>query len=148
MTETPVGTQTFNAKFEQSDVPPGGTVLAMRLSFMPDAANSWSAEGHGSVVRGSTNPPLDLQFPLKGTLKPDPVEPIEPPLYILQVHSHFADGRVGTSLRVRLTAQSITPPSESERLRFQGEYTWMAGEPVTVKDATVEMINESGPIGA
>src|SRR3954452_19715570 len=81
MTETPVGTQTFNAKFEQRDVLPGGTVLAMRLSFMPDAQSSWTAEGHGWVVRGSTPPPLDLQFPLRGTLGLDTVEPIEPPVY-------------------------------------------------------------------
>lgn len=148
MTEAPVGTQTFNAKFEQRDAMPGGTVLAMRLSFMPDAQSSWTAEGHGSVTRGSTHPPLDLQFPLRGTLGLDTVEPIEPPLYILQVHSHFPDGRVGTSLRVRLTAEGIVPPSESERLAFQGEYTWMAGEPVTVTDAKVEMTNESMPDGA
>jgi hypothetical protein len=148
MTETPVGTQTFNAKFEQRDALPGGTTLAMRLSFMPDAQSSWTAEGHGSVVRGSTNPPLDLQFPLKGTLARNKFEPIEPPLYVLHVHSHFPDGRVGTSLQVRLTAEGILPPSESERLAFQGEYTWMAGEPITVSDAKVEMINESSPDGA
>ena len=144
MTETLPG-QAFKAKFRQTDTMPGSTVLSMSLNFTP-AENGWQASGTAEVVRGSTNPPLELSFPVTGILQRLAAS-IVPPEYALNVHSHFPDGRLGTSLDVRLRTRSMTPPSSAPELTFNGEYTWMAGEPVTVRDATVEMTNESGPIG-
>ena len=70
---------------------------------------------------------------------------IMPPAYALHVHSHFPDGRVGTSLDVKLVTRSATSPDQAAKLDFTGEYTWMAGEPVTVQDANVEMVDPSVP---
>ncbi|MEO6699993.1 MAG: hypothetical protein ABI140_16800 [Jatrophihabitantaceae bacterium] len=140
MTETLAGTA-FKARFEQTNTMPGSTVLHMDLSFTPISTGGWDAVGTAEVVRGSTNPPLELNFPVQGTLLVGADE-IVPPTYALHVHSHFADGRVGTSLDVRLAASSDVPPSQADKLSFQGEYTWMAGEPVTVP-AVVEMINSA-----
>jgi len=139
MTETLAG-QAFKAAFQQSDTMPGSTVLRMELSFRPTEDGDWHASGTAEVVRGSTHPPLELKFPVRGTLLVEATE-IMPPSYALQVHSDFPDGRLGTSLDVKLVTRSATPPSEAKELSFTGEYTWMAGEPVTVP-ATVEMVNE------
>ena len=143
MTETLANTA-FKANFGQTNTMPGGTVLTMKLSFEPTEAGDWTATGAAEVVRGSTNPPLELSFPVQGTLLVEATE-IMPPAYALQVHSHFPDGQLGTSLDVKLVTRSATPPPAAEKLTFTGEYTWMAGEPVTVRDATVEMTNQSGP---
>ena len=140
MTETLAGTA-FKATFEQTNTMPGSTVLQMDLSFTPTATGGWDAVGSAEVVRGSTNPPLELKFPVQGTLLVEADE-IVPPTYALHVHSHFPDGRVGTSLDVKLVTSSAVPPSEAAKLSYQGEYTWMAGKPVTVA-AVVEMINAS-----
>jgi len=143
MTQT-LPEQAFKAEFQQTNTMPGGTVLSMELAFTPTADGDWQAAGTAQVVRGSTNPPLELSFPVQGTLLVEATE-IMPPAYALQVHSHFPDGRLGTSLDVKLVTSSATPPPAAEKLTFTGEYTWMAGEPVTVRDATVEMTNQSGP---
>ncbi len=143
MTESVPG-QAFKATFQQTDTMPGSTVLSMELSFTPTDDGGWQASGSAEVVRGSTNPPLELAFPVEGSLLVEATE-IVPASYALLVHSHFPDGRVGTSLDVKLVARSATPPLSAEELTFTGEYTWMAGEPVTVRDATVQMTNESGP---
>lgn len=139
MTETLRG-QAFKATFQQTDTMPGGTVLSMDLSFAPTQDGLWRATGTAEVVRGSTHPPLELKFPVQGSLLVEATE-IMPPSYALQVHSHFPDGQVGTSLDVKLVTRSATPPPEAKELSFTGEYTWMAGQPVTVP-ATVEMVNE------
>lgn len=139
MTET-LATTAFKADFQQTNSMPGGTVLTMKLSFEPTEAGDWKATGAAEVVRGSTNPPLELTFPVEGTLLVEATE-ISPPSYALHVRSHFPDGRVGTSLDVMLVAKSDVPPSQAKQLEFDGEYTWMAGEPVTVQ-AQVEMVNE------
>jgi hypothetical protein len=142
MTETLAG-QAFKAAFQQTNTMPGSTVLSMNLAFTPSEGGGWQASGTAEVVRGSTNPPLELTFPVQGTLLVEATE-IMPPSYALHVHSNFPDGRVGTSLDVKLVTRSATPPPSAEELTFTGEYTWMAGEPVTVP-ATVEMTNQSGP---
>lgn len=139
MTETLPG-QAFKAMFQQTNTMPGSTVLSMKLSFAPTQDGSWQASGTAEVFCGSTFPALDLKFPVQGSLRVEATE-ITPPSYALQVHSHFPDGRVGTSLDVKLATRSATPPSEAKELSFTGEYTYMAGEPVTVP-ATVEMVNE------
>ena len=143
MTET-LPEQAFKATFQQTNTMPGSTVVSMNLAFTPTTDGGWQASGSAEVVRGSTNPPLQLTFPVQGTLLVEATE-IMPPSYALHVHSHFPDGRLGTSLDVKLVARSATPPPSAEELTFTGEYTWMAGEPVTVPNATVEMTNESGP---
>jgi hypothetical protein len=140
MTETLANTA-FKANFRQTNSMPGGTVLTMKLSFEPTEAGDWKATGAAEVVRGSTNPPLELKFPVEGTLLVEATE-IYPPSYALHVHSHFPDGRVGTSLDAMLVTRSEVSPSQAKHLEFTGEYTWMAGEPVTVQ-AKVEMVNES-----
>lgn len=142
MTET-LPEQAFKAAFKQTNTMPGGTVLSMDLSFVPTDDGDWRASGTAEVVRGSTNPPLQLKFPVQGTLLVEATE-IMPPSYALHVHSHFPDGRVGTSLDVKLVTRSATPPPSAKDLSFTGEYTWMAGQPVTVH-ATVEMVNEGVP---
>ncbi|HEU5269784.1 MAG TPA: hypothetical protein VFU36_07660 [Jatrophihabitans sp.] len=140
MTET-LPAQAFKAKFQQTDTMPGSTVLSMELTFRPTGDGDWQASGTAEVVRGSTHPPLELAFPVAGTLLVEATE-IMPPSYALHVHSHFPDGRLGTSLDVKLVTRSATPPPAAAELTFTGEYTWMAGEPVTVP-ATVEMVNEN-----
>ncbi|HEX4727413.1 MAG TPA: hypothetical protein VH298_06420, partial [Jatrophihabitans sp.] len=67
MTET-LATTAFKADFRQTNSMPGGTVLTMKLSFEPTEAGDWKATGSAEVVRGSTNPPLELKFPVEGTL--------------------------------------------------------------------------------
>jgi hypothetical protein len=139
MTET-LATTAFKADFRQTNSIPGGTVLSMKLAFEPTEAGDWTATGSAEVVRGSTNPPLELKFPVEGTLLVEANE-ITPPSYALHVHSHFPDGRVGTSLDVMLVTRSDVSPSQAQHLEFAGEYTWMAGQPVTVQ-AKVEMTDE------
>ena len=143
MTQT-LPEQAFKATFQQTDTMPGSTVLSMKLAFTPAADGGWQASGSAEVVRGSTNPPLELSFPVQGTLLVEATE-IMPPSYALHLHSHFPDGRLGTSLDVKLVTRSATPPPSAAELTFTGEYIWLAGEPVTVRNATVQMTNESGP---
>jgi hypothetical protein len=142
LTETLAG-PAFKAAFQQTNTMPGSTVLRMDLAFTPSDDGGWQASGAAQVDRGSTNPPLALNFPVQGYLLVEATE-ILPPSYALHVHSNFPDGRVGTSLDVKLVARSATPPSSASVLEFTGEYTWMAGEPVTVP-ATVEMVRENFP---
>lgn len=140
MTET-LATTAFKANFRQTNSMPGGTVLTMKLSFEPTEDGDWKATGAAEVVRGSTNPPLELKFPMAGTLLVEATE-IYPPSYALHVHSDFPDGRVGTSLDVMLVTRSDVSPSQAKHLEFTGEYTYLSGPPVTVQ-AEVEMVNES-----
>jgi len=141
MTET-LAAQSFKAKFEQTDTMPGSTALSMELAFTPDQDGNWQAAGTAEVVRGSTNPPLDYSFAVVGTLIVEATT-ITPPNYALKLHSS-SDGRVGTSLDVKLVTSSAVSPAEAKLLTFTGEYTWMAGEPVTSR-ARVLMDNVSIP---
>jgi hypothetical protein len=142
MTEAPEKTeQTFKAKFHQTNVLMGGTALTMELDLVPAELGKWTASGTAHLGRGSTNPPLDLHFPMTGELTFNPTSEVVPTQYSLQVHSDFPDHRVGISLSVDLTAASSEPPSEAKHLEFTGEYTWLQGPPQTVTDAKFEMTN-------
>lgn len=142
MTEAPQKTeQAFKAKFHQADVLLGGTTLTMELAFAPAELGRWSASGTAHLGRGSTNPPLDLLFPMTGELTFSPTSEVVPTQYKLQVHSDFPDQRVGISLSVDLTAASSVPPSEAKQVEFTGEYTWLQGPPQSVTDAKFEMTN-------
>ncbi|HTZ44274.1 MAG TPA: hypothetical protein VMB79_10450 [Jatrophihabitans sp.] len=140
MTEASVVTeQDFRAEFVQVDAAIGGTELTMQLSFTASELGTWDAVGVARVVRGSTNPPLELECPMEGALTFNPESEVLPKEYTLQVRSHFPDGRVGVGLSVTMTALSYDPPSAEKSLTFTGGYTWTKGEPVTVSDATFEM---------
>lgn len=135
--------QAFKAKFHQTGVLMGGTTLTMKLDFAPAELGKWTATGTAHLSRGSTNPPLDLHFPMTGELTFDPTSDVLPIQYSLQANSDFPDGRVGISLSVSLTAASSQPPSQAKDLEFTGEYTWLQGPPQTVTDATLEMTSHS-----
>ncbi len=144
MTQAPVATeQAFKADFNQVGALIGGTTLAMTLAFEPAELGKWTASGSAKLTRGSTNPPLDLDFPMVGELTFNPTSQELPKQYNLDLHSEFPDGRVGIGLSVRLTELSEMPPSVAAKLTWTGEYTWLQGPPVTVDDVTVEMTNLS-----
>lgn len=144
MTEAPVAIeQAFKAAFAQKDVLIGGTTLTMDLAFSPAELGTWDAVGVARLVRGSTNPPLDLEFPMVGAMKFNPASEVLPKEYTVELHSEFPDGRVGIGLNVTMAGASFAPPSEVHNLEFTGQYTWLQGEPVTVSDAKFEMTNLS-----
>jgi len=144
MTQAPVAAmQAFKADFTQVDALIGGTTLAMALSFEPAELGQWDATGSAKLTRGSTNPPLNLEFPMVGTLTFNPESQVLPKQYTLELHSEFPDGRVGIGLNVHLTELSEMPPSVASTLVWTGEYTWLQGPPVTVDNVKVEMTNLS-----